>query len=206
MALENFSEAWEAYTGSFPLADYNFVPTGQLLQPSQSWQLDEQEPFQINKDLDVSSGDEDDFEVEVNKEHGGMADDAAEDIEEEDIERVTNPVTLHGLPSVPNDFQPFEGENHPRSWNLPYGFESGARVSPPQRCTDTCSHAGHGENCSSTASDLGVSIEDRWNLLFLIFELFFTKEVMETMVSNTNGYAASKNAGVPAAGHQSRRL
>lgn len=40
---------------------------------------------------------------------------------------------------------------------------------------------------------------------FLIFEQFFTKKVFDTMVSNTNKYAANKNAGVPQAGQQSRR-
>lgn len=154
---------------------------------------------------DLSSGDNGDFEMGINKEQGGIADGAAEDIEEGHIERVTNPVTSHGLPLLPTDFQPVEGENHPRSWKQPHGFGTGPRINPPRGCTNTCSHAGHGENCTSTASDSGILLEDRWDLPFLIFEQFFTKEVMEIMVSNTNSYAASNNAGVPGPEHQTRR-
>ena len=55
------------------------------------------------------------------------------------------------------------------------------RVYPPQGCTDTCSHAGHGEDCACTAPDFGLSVEDRWD------------------------HATSKNAGVPEVGPEFRR-
>ena len=50
-----------------------------------------------------------------------------------------------------------------------------------------------------------MSVEDRWDLSLPIFNLFFTQEVLETMVTNTNKYATSKNAGIPGAGQESRR-
>ena len=37
MTLQNFSKAWEAYTGSFPIDDYHFIPTNQLPYQSQVW-------------------------------------------------------------------------------------------------------------------------------------------------------------------------
>ncbi|MCJ1430475.1 hypothetical protein MMC29_008393 [Sticta canariensis] len=190
-------EAWEAYASSFSLAEYDFVPTNQLLQQP----LRQDEPEQTgNEDPEISSGEEAEFAMETNTESGGIAEEATEDLDEDEIERVTHPVTSHGLPVLPNDFQPLRGENHSRSWTLPSGFGTDPRVRPPRGCTDTCTHAGHGDNCASTATDPGISTEDRWDLPFLLFDRFFTKEILEVMVSNTNQYAASKNTGIPGAG------
>ena len=50
------------------------------------------------------------------KEQDGIADVTEEDVEQDHVERVIDPATSRGLPSVSNDFQPFEGENHLRSW------------------------------------------------------------------------------------------
>lgn len=50
-----------------------------------------------------------------------MAEDDPEDIDEADVERITP----YGLPLPPNNFQPFQGENHFRSWRLPHGFGLG---------------------------------------------------------------------------------
>lgn len=214
MASQNSSKTREACEGSFPLLEYNFVHTDQLPQLSQTWQpelpLDQvtlSNPATSSHldDPDISSGDEDDFELETNQEQGGIADDAEEEIEENHVNCVRNPGTSHGLPLVPDDFCPLEGENHLRSWRLPYDFGSGPRIDPPRGCTDNCTHDGHGENCANSAPDSGDSIEDRWDLPFLMFEQFFTKQVMETLASNTNIYAGSKNAGVPQTGHQTSR-
>lgn len=40
---------------------------------------------------------------------------------------------------------------------------------------------------------------------FLLFQQFFTREILEIIASNTNKYATSKNAGQPQAGHKTRR-
>lgn len=88
MDSQDIPEAWEAYAESFSVPDYNFVPTNQLLQPSQFWQLGGEQSSQdnqINEDPDVSSGDEDDFEMGINKEYKGIANNAFEEIEEEKL-------------------------------------------------------------------------------------------------------------------------
>lgn len=136
------------------------------------------------------------------KEQDGIADVTEEDVEQDHVERVIVPATSRGLPSVSNDFQPFEGENHLRSWRLPFEFGSGPGVEQPRSCTNTFTHTGHGENWANAASDSVDSFKDQWDLPFLIFEQFFTKEVMETLASKTNIYAWSKNAGFPQAVHQ----
>ena len=41
MASQNSPEAWEAYTGSFPVDNYHFVPTNQLPYQSQVWYSDQ---------------------------------------------------------------------------------------------------------------------------------------------------------------------
>lgn len=110
----------------------------------------------------LNSEDDMDFAMETGGEQRGITEEAPEDIEEDNIDHVTNPVTSHELPPLPSDFQPLGDENHPHKWCLPYGFGCGSRVYPPQGCTNTCSHAGHGEGCASTAPDFGISVEDRW--------------------------------------------
>lgn len=220
------SEPWATYVTSFSIPDYNFAPTNHLLYQPQTWQNGashpeshpephlefylepylESHPEPTNQvDPELNSEDEMDFAMGTGGEQGGIADEAPEEVEEDDIEHVTCPVASHGLPPLPNNFQPFRNEKHPRKWCLPYGFGGGPRVNPPQGCTDTCSYAGHGAYCTSTAPDLGTSVEDRWDLPLLIFSLFFSPQVLETLVINTNRYAASKNVGLPGAGQQTRR-
>lgn len=70
MASENSPEAWEAYAGSLSLENYDFIPTNQLLCPSQTWQLGQLRLLkQPVEDPKLSSGNEElDFEMGINEE------------------------------------------------------------------------------------------------------------------------------------------
>lgn len=97
----------------FPLATYDFVPTDQLLYQSQVWQSDLS--LEQTKDPADFLGDEVDFAMDINQEPGRIAEKDLENLDEQHIDHVINPSTSHGLPLPPNDFQPFNRENHSRS-------------------------------------------------------------------------------------------
>lgn len=78
--------------GSFSLAEYDFVPTDQLLHQFQAWQSGLSQPEQANKDPNLSSGDEIDYAIDLNQDQGGMAEEASEDLDGNHNERVTSPV------------------------------------------------------------------------------------------------------------------
>ena len=116
MALQN-PEAWEAYASSFLLADYNFVPTNQLLQQpfwqDEPEQTGNKDPEQTgNEDSEISSGEKREFAMITNKNSRKIAEKAAEDLDKDEIERVTHPVVSFGLLVLPNNFQPLKSENY----------------------------------------------------------------------------------------------
>lgn len=137
------SQPGSQYTGSFSLPAYKFAPTDQLSLQPHAWSYTEEQiqPENSDEDFDTYSGDEADFNIEVNKNLGEMGDNNPEDIDEKHMERITNPATSHDLPLLPHNFQPLIGENHTRSWHLPENFETELRVTPLCRCTDCCTHA-----------------------------------------------------------------
>ena len=192
-------EAWEAYISLFALADYQFTPTDQLPQQP-LWQ---ESPEEIERDPETSSGDKADFAIETNGESRGVAEEDDKEVDKASVEHVTQPIMSHSLLVLPKDSQSLRLGTHSRHWKLPFRFVTGPRVHPPQGCTDTCTYARHGKGCASTNFDPGALIEDQWEFFFLIFEQFFTKEVLDIMLSNTNQYAAGKNTGVPGPGQQS---
>lgn len=52
--------------------------------------------------------------MEVNTEKGGIGEDTIEDIEEDHLEPVSEPITSYGLPLPPDNFKPLKGNNHSR--------------------------------------------------------------------------------------------
>ena len=202
---------WKTYASSFSLPTYEFAPTDQLDQQLKTWshingRLDfaESEP-ETDEDLDLSSSDEADYSVQVHQEHGGITEDAVEDIELENYEYTENPTMSHGLPLPPRDFQPLRGQTHTRSWHFPSGFGDNPRVNPPRRCTDQCRHSGESDFCVDSTDDTGRFVYERWDLPLLIFQQYFTREILEIIASNTNQYAASQNAGQLRDGQRSHR-
>lgn len=165
---------------------------------------EESEP-ETNEDPDLSSSDEADYSVQVHQEQGGIAEDAAEDIEPEDYEYTENPTMSHGLPLPSHDFQPLKGQNHTRSWQFPPDFGKDPRVDPLRRCTDQCRHSSQSDFCVDSADDTGTFVYERWDLPLLIFQQYFTWEILEIIASNTNSYAANQNAGELRDGQCSRR-
>ena len=101
----------------------------------------------------------------------------------------------HGLPLPPRDFQPLKGQTHSRSWQFPSGFGDDPRVDPPRRCTDQCRHSSQSDFCVDSVDDTGTFVYERWDLPFLVFQQYFTREILEIIAFNTNSYAANQNAG-----------
>ena len=196
-------QAWEQLTSSFPLASQlPFTPTQQLQrQPHPFTSRDTlNTPVRNNSDGDsdasVSSDDEVDFSFIPHAGEGSLDMSAAEpeDIDEEHVEQIQNPTSSQGLPRLP-PFKPLSGIPYTRSWRLPSDFATGPRVTPPERCLDSCCYNGRNEYCLHRIADDGSSERARWDLPFLFFGLFFTDEVFDIITSNTNKYAESKGAG-----------
>lgn len=106
--------------------------------------------------MEISSSEEAEFAIWTNEKSGKIAEKAAENLDENQIQRVTHSVTFHRLSVLLNNFQPLRGENYAQSQKLPFGFDTDLKVHLPQRCTDTCTHTKHRNNCANTATDLGV--------------------------------------------------
>lgn len=110
--------------------------------------------------------------MEIHRDSGGIADEDIEAIDEEHLESI-HPATSHGLlllSELPDDYQPLNGENHTRRWQLPTNFGTDPQVDPPQQCIDCCNHAGQEIECVDGGVDPGFFLQDRWDLSFLLFQ------------------------------------
>ncbi len=155
-----------------------------------SWTLsDDDDPSDEGEDLVQERNDEciDDDGLRKEENIGLGAIEDSEEVQE---------ISLEGLPDITRlQYESLKGPHHGRKVNLPAGFGLGQRVAPPQRCMDTSCQGGLSTNCCQVHEDDGVSVEDRWDLLYLLFSLCFPCALSELMAINTNSYAALKGAG-----------